>query len=181
MLKPNNSWKWYFDDSCQSLMLDLGHDMVFRVQMPAKDLVPDAYISNPFTVDDASLFQTFNEAVRYLPLSGPRKAELALNAVAAYRYHKPILPKSWFFENLSEGYEPEMGELVMLQTEYSAAPFLLVENAGTASLCMYAGEETFQLDGRKSLDFCQPIKVMNDRVAVVSAQMLADPSYALVG
>ncbi|MGL5250270.1 MAG: cell division protein ZapC, partial [Enterovibrio sp.] len=31
MLKPTDAWKWYFDPTLQSLMLDLGEEMVFRV------------------------------------------------------------------------------------------------------------------------------------------------------
>ncbi len=47
MLKPNNAWRWYFDDASTSLMLDLGHDMVFRVAINAKHLIPDAFLDHP--------------------------------------------------------------------------------------------------------------------------------------
>ncbi len=110
MLKPNNAWKWYFDEVGESLMLDLGQEMVFRVAIEKKHLIPDAFIESPFSVDDASLFQTYSEAVSVLGLSGPRKAELILNAVAAKRFHKPLLPKSWFFQGQETQISPEIAD-----------------------------------------------------------------------
>ncbi len=56
MLKPNNAWRWYFDDASTSLMLDLGDDMVFRVAINAKHLIPDAFSTSPFSVEDAFAF-----------------------------------------------------------------------------------------------------------------------------
>lgn len=89
MLKPNNSWMWYYDQQNDALMLDLGDDMIFRVAIPTKHLIPCAFTKTVFTVDDATTYQTFIENLNQLDLSAPRKAELALNAVAASRFHKP--------------------------------------------------------------------------------------------
>ncbi|ODQ00793.1 cell division protein ZapC [Salinivibrio sp. SS2] len=167
MLKPNNAWTWYFDTESESLMLDLGDDMLFRVAISAKHLIPDAFSESPFSVEDASLFQSMTDTLSCLDLSAPRRAELALNAVAAYRFHKPILPKSWFFDPQLEPLSaPECGQVVELQSQAGdRAPFLIIENAGSASLCMLAREVDFQLSDNKTLAFCGAIKVMNDRLS----------------
>ena len=179
MLKPNNSWMWYYDPKNDSLMLDLGDEMVFRVSIPTKHLVTSAYDRTVFTVDDATVYQTFNEGIAHLELSEPRKAELALNAVAASRFHKPMMPKSWFFETQQSGCEPEMGDIVTLTTESGTAKYLVIENGGCASLCMMAQVEPVALTSTKEMAFCDTIKVMNDRMQPFAKEFPLN--FALVG
>ncbi|WP_299018732.1 cell division protein ZapC [uncultured Photobacterium sp.] len=171
MLKPNNSWMWYYDPKHDSLMLDLGEKMVFRVSIPTKHLVTSAYERTVFTVDDASVFQIYKESLAQLKLSEPRRAELALNAVAASRFHKPIMPKSWFFEIQQGNCEPENGDIVTLQAESNLANFLVIENSGCASLCMLADVNSLALNATKEMAFCDTIKVMNDRMQAFQGEI----------
>lgn len=105
MLKPSDTWIWYMDESENSLMLDLGDDMVFKTNLSRKLLVECAMGQNNFTVDDASAFQTFKDQISLLGLSEPRQAELTLYCVAAKRFHKPVQPKSWFFDHQDGTYQ----------------------------------------------------------------------------
>ncbi|MCW8330909.1 cell division protein ZapC [Photobacterium sp. SDRW27] len=180
MLKPNNSWMWYYDSKDDSLMLDLGEEMVFRVSIPTKHLVTSAYDRTVFTVDDASIFQSYKEKIDQLDLSEPRKAELTLNAVAASRFHKPMMPKSWFFETQEADCEPEKGDIVTLHTECGSAKYLVIENSGCASLCMMAEVEPLALTSSKDMAFCDTIKVMNDRMQEFKQEELP-LNFALVG
>nr|WP_086938599.1 cell division protein ZapC [Thaumasiovibrio occultus] len=164
MLKPNNTWTWFFHADEKQLMLDLGDDMIFQTALPAKHLIPDAMLRQAFSVEDATLFQAYMDGVSALALSAPRQAELVLNAVAAQRFHKPMLPKSWFFNEAGEISSPEVGEIVQLETPHGQAQFVVIENSGSASLCMMASLDALSLDGNKSLRFCDTIKVMNDRM-----------------
>lgn len=179
MLKPNNSWMWYYDAKSDSLMLDLGDEMVFRVSIPTKHLVTSAYERTVFTVDDATVFQTFKEGIAHLDLSEPRKAELALNAVAASRFHKPMMPKSWFFEAQEGNCEPENGDIVTLTTQFGEAKYLIIENSGCASLCMLADVAPIALTSTKEMAFCDTIKVMNDRMKAYAQELPVN--FALVG
>ncbi len=183
MLKPNNAWKWFYDKKGKSLMLDLGQDMVFSVGFAEKELIPDAFKASTFTVEDATLFQTFWSGVEALNLSGPRKTELVLNAVAAARFHKPILPKSWFFQRNQRAFAIEVGTLVQLKTDHSCEPFLVVENTGHASFCLLAGEGECWLNETKRMSFSQGIKVMNDCMSLYRFISSQDPNsnFALVG
>ena len=181
MLKPNNSWMWYYDQKYDALMLDLGDDMVFRVAVPTKNLVPCAFTRSTFTVDDASAYQSFLEGMSDLELSAPRKAELALNAVAASRFHKPLMPKSWFFNQKSAGYSPQLGDIVTLNTELGEGHFLIIENSGSASLCMMADTASLPLTAAKEMAFCETIKVMNDRMSAYEGAVEAPITLALVG
>lgn len=170
---------WYYDPQDDSLMLDLGNEMVFRVSIPTKHLVTSAYERTVFTVDDASVYQTFKEGIAHLELSEPRKAELALNAVAASRFHKPMMPKSWFFETQQGGCEPENGDIVILKTDSAIAKYLVIENSGCASLCMMAEVEPVALTSTKEMAFCDTIKVMNDRMQAFTQEQPLN--FALVG
>lgn len=109
MLKPNDKWNWYFDEHKACLMLDLGEEMIFQTNLSRKLLVNCAFSKNEFTVDDASAFQTFNERIRCLDINEYRQAELTLYCVAAKRFHKPVQPKSWFFDAQSTGTNQKKG------------------------------------------------------------------------
>jgi cell division protein ZapC len=178
VLSPNSLWKWYFDTEMNSLMLDLGSDMIFRVALASKLLTPEAKISDVFNVDDMEAYQNIKENTAHLPLSDARKCELALNAVAARRFHKPVMPKSWFFIH-QVGSEPKQGEVIQLTTVYGTAHYIIIENNGSASLCMLADVNSLSLDSIKKMDFCETIKVMNNRMGPYSIKESLD--LALVG
>ncbi|MBF9000467.1 cell division protein ZapC [Vibrio nitrifigilis] len=180
MLKPSDKWSWYYSDSDGYLMLDLDDEMVFRTNLSRKLLVDCAFESQPFSVDDASDYQTYKEQIAHLPLSEPRKAELALYCVAAKRFHKPVQPKSWFFDYQGLGYQPEMGDIVSLVNEYNQGHFIVLDVGDSASLCAVVDLEAFSLNGAKSLSFGQVIKVMHDRM-VCANEILISHDIALVG
>jgi cell division protein ZapC len=164
MLKPRDTWNWYFDNPSQALMLDLGNDMLFKVNLPKKSLVDCAHKQAFFSVEDASSFEIFKEKVSLLELCQARQAELVLNCVAAKRFHKPVQPKSWFFQPQGEGYTPCEGDIVHLLNSHSDGYFIVIEVCENASLCTYIEQQPFLLNGTKELQLGQPIKVMHDRM-----------------
>ncbi len=174
MLKPNDSWSWYYDSKAQSLMLDLGVDMIFRVNIPSKALIDPAFDRDKFSVDDALTSQMCADHISYLPLSEPRKVELTLNCVAVKRFHKPMLPKSWFFEPQEKFFLPQQYEVVLLKNEFGEGHFIIVDNSESASMCMLVDQEPFKLNSTKQLEFCEPIKVMHDRMRQMQ---IIDSSY----
>ena len=164
MLKPRDTWNWFFDERENTLMLDLGSDMLFKVNLPRKMLVDCAYHEADFTVDDASAFQIFKERASNLELSEARQAELALNCVAAKRFHKPVQPKSWFFDPQSGEYHPCEGDIIHLKNRYGKGYFMVIEVCESASLCALIESGEFVLDTNKVLCFGEPIKVMHNRM-----------------
>ncbi|WP_411065475.1 cell division protein ZapC [Vibrio rotiferianus] len=180
MLKPSDKWNWYFDEQKACLMLDLGEEMIFQTNLCRKLLVNCAFSDNEFTVDDASAFQTYNERIRCLDINEYRQAELTLYCVAAKRFHKPVQPKSWFFDAQCDGHEPEEGDMVCLTNRFSEGVFIVLEPGETSSLCAYVGQDEFLLDGSKALPFGQPIKVMHDRMVCANHLFMMAP-MAMVG
>ena len=181
MLKPSDKWTWYYDDTDQHLMLDLGNDMVFKTNLSRKLMVECAIGVNEFSVDDASAYQTYKEQIAHLDLSEPRQAQLALYCVAAKRFHKPVQPKSWFFDCLSDGScVPEEGDFVRLENNYGGGVFIVLEAGPCASLCASINLNEFNLNGSKSIQYGEAIKVMHDRMQIMSNQALIQP-MRLVG
>ncbi len=180
MLKPSDKWNWYFDEHKACLMLDLGEEMIFQTNLCRKLLVNCAFSENEFTVDDASAFQTYNERIRCLDINEYRQAELTLYCVAAKRFHKPVQPKSWFFDAQACEHEPEEGDMVFLTNQHSEGVFIVLEAGDTSSLCAYVGQEEFLLNGSKALGFGQPIKVMHDRMSCANHLFIMTP-MAMVG
>ncbi|WP_038174762.1 MULTISPECIES: cell division protein ZapC [Vibrio] len=181
MLKPSDKWTWYYDDSEQHLMLDLGDNMVFRTNLARKLIVECAIGINEFSVDDASAYMTYKEQISLLGLSEPKQAELTLYCVAAKRFHKPVQPKSWFFDSLSDGQlKPEEGDLIRLNNSYSDGYFLVLEVGESASLCASVNLEAFWLNSSKCLEFGQAIKVMHDRIQLCNHHFHVQP-ISMVG
>lgn len=181
MLKPSDKWTWYYDDSEGHLMLDLGDRMLFKTNLPRKLIVDCAIGINEFSVDDASAYQTYKEQIALLGLSEPRQAELALYCVAAKRFHKPVQPKSWFFEPLSDGhFSIEEGDFVQLSSTSDLGCFIVLEVGECASLCASVSLDEFQLNGSKAICFGQAIKVMHDRMQPINHHFQVQP-IALVG
>ncbi|OTA14972.1 cell division protein ZapC [Xenorhabdus vietnamensis] len=165
-IRPDDQWRWYFDSEHSRVMLDLANGMVFRSCFPAKMLTDYAVTMKEmsFSVDDAALFYTFEEHGRLINIAPALRTELALNGVVALRFMKPQMPKSWYFSHVSLIGKPEYGEIVQLQLQESGieALFMVAEVGDNASLCLLA-QQKLELNDRV-MNFCDPIKVMNDRM-----------------
>lgn len=163
-IKPDDHWRWYFDHDHDRVMLDLANGMIFRSCFPAKMLTAFARAEMPFSIEDAGEFYIFDEQAKRLNLSNEERAELVLNSLVAFRFLKPQMPKSWYFSSSHDMAAPTQGQLVQvcLENTNNVATFIIAEAGASASLCLLA-EAQLELPDRK-LRFCDPIKIMNDRM-----------------
>lgn len=175
ILKPDDSWMWKFDNTQSQLSLELGTEFVFQPHLKRNKLVAFHTQSMPFSVDDAAVYYQFLDQLSNTALPAAIKVYWILNAITGIRFHKPLMPQSWFFTPAVTSEQPIQGELVVLNAPAGGqAKYMVLESNSQTSLCMLV-DENHQLNQCKQLQQFDLIKVMNDRVSLIEqAEPLRD-------
>lgn len=177
--RPTDSWRWYFDNEYDSLMLEISSEMLFRCNYASKILIPDVFDEFSFSVDDATAYYLFYDSCQSLALSDSQKIELSINAIVASNFLKPQMPKSWYFSQQPMLYNPKVADIVEVNLQESGQRvcLLVVEAGENASLCIIA-QPTF-IAMNKTFYFSEAIKVMNDRLALAQSFIKTENATAL--
>lgn len=165
ILKPDDNWLWQFDIDASTLSLKLGDEFEFQPYLPVKKMVAIKQPDMAFSLDDTTIYYQLLEQLSDHDLPNAIKVHWILNAITAIRFHKPLMPQSWFYATQAQRYQPQQGELVELVGKaFHGAQYLVLEACEQTSLCMLIEREHF-LSAQKTLQQFDVIKVMNDRVS----------------
>jgi len=164
-INVGTDWRWRFDLSSSTLVLEQSAGAQIDTDLPAKLLIPDAQLGAEFDMDDANSFQCFYEQLRsYIELPEEALQQLVCKAAAAKRFYKPVMPKSWFFLPSAANLTLDEGYAVELDTPSQPGLFMAIEVGEKATLFMLLGDSLSLSEGKTMLRG-DMIKVMNDRVA----------------
>ena len=166
LLKPDDHWQWHFNKDQDIMVLDFNDGTCFSSRFSSKMLIPDAFHSHPFCVDDATVFEQFAESCLATSLDEQQSQSLIINSLIAQRFLKPQMPKSWHFIPRAQAILPKVGDLVVteLTSNGEEALLMVIETNPQASLCIVAQPELL-LNSGKCLYLGDAIKIMNDRLA----------------
>ena len=165
MFKPNNNWSWRFNHRKKILTLVFDNGSEYELSIHHKNLAHLSHIDRVFTVEDAVLFDYFFNAVDQYFETDDLKFNVIINALASKNFHKPILPKSWFFKEQTMMCSPNLGDIVTLTTlDGHTLQCLAVENSGNATLLLSINVDDIDLNSTKQFCFLECMKVMNNRI-----------------
>lgn len=163
-IKPNKNWKWNFCQTKNRLTLDMGDDMIFVSAFEKRHLINDAFLGEFISVEQSEDFTQFVEKLeQQLPVPSDFIYQVALNCLVAKSFYKPLMPKSWFFNPAPVLSNALLANVVKLQSSIEERHYVVVESNLNASTLMLI-EKSHDLNGVKSLNQFNLIKVMNDRL-----------------
>lgn len=170
--QPDHTWQWHYHQQQQRLVLDIDPEMMFVTSLGRRQIVGaprtnDDFLSRhgvEFAIHHANDFHHFMEQLEQrLGLSGDKALQISLNAVAAKFFHRPLMPKSWYFNPVDSGQAFEAGEVVCLSSTTQTRHYLVVEAGDKAALLLLI-ERNHELNSLTELTQFAVIRVMNDRL-----------------
>ncbi|GGD52457.1 cell division protein ZapC domain-containing protein [Lacimicrobium alkaliphilum] len=160
MLQPDTNWYWFYDSHYGCLSLSMG-EMQFTTPYAYKMLNRPPVRAAEFDLQDLEHYSLISRELELtgISLSGAQKTQLALNACAALRFHKPLMPKSWFFKR--HRHNGHYHHLAYLSTETDDVRVWVIEEKSSSCLCMLLDDD-IQLQEGKTLQQFGLIRVTPD-------------------
>lgn len=163
MLQPNNNWTWAVCTDTESLILDISDSMVFSTAYTLKNLTNNIHVDNSFNIADAQYYSELQDTLMGLRLwSDAFSTQIALNAIAAVRFHKPLMPQSWNFTSSSTRLT-SMPMFVDLVTENGVGTCMVLETSERFA-CVMLVDESLPVSTTKSFNQFSVIKVSLDKL-----------------
>lgn len=163
MLQASRKWNWIACAKSNTLLLDMGNEMIFCTPYKIRNLTNDVLDNPAFSLTDANFYEQVSTYLDSFSIWNEAQiCQMALNATAVKHYLKPMLTKSWFFE-LYQGNEPSVDAIIQLKSKKQMGQFLIVDHTNEGSVCICL-EKCYSLDDNFELKKFEVIKVLNDRI-----------------
>lgn len=162
---PSVAWSWH--ESAGYLTLSMAGQLhTTRFAITDLHTVP-AYM--PFTLEQAELYQQFNQSLECLGWSETNHQAAAIDALAAHCFLRQTAHKSWWFTNVSLHCIPKVAQLVFLHCQQTLLGIVVQQYQQSASVLLL--ESGHNLQG-KPLQAGQVVAVLADRLQPWSAKRL---------
>ena len=182
-MHTTSQWRWRYDADNEQLMIQLSEGVVHCAPYKASRLIPLKAMDEPFSLDDATTFQTLFDALEASQRFSPQVIlAAALNHTIYQRFGRPQMPQSWYFQTAEENHQIadnttlEIGELVRLNSGLAEASCAVVNCEGEFVECMVLAD-SFPLSDIKHLAQYEVIKVMLNRLQPLHEQRDLSADY----
>ena len=138
MLHPMSDWYWFSENS--QLMLSMGKEWQCTTAFGERHIIDLPKSNQLFSLSDTECYLSF---ANHLIDSGGQFSDaqlshILINVTAAIMFHKPVTPKSWFFDEVeSFGFHHRLarvankfnrGVVVVLTDEHALASCMLISS-----------------------------------------------------
>jgi len=168
---PKSNWQWIYDQQRSRLTLQMD-DVVIDIVYKSNMLVSLSEKPIPFTVEDVARYVELLEHSAIKEYQDDFACKIILHILAIELFHKPIMPKSWLFNDAdidSSSNIDLMNHVVLTaKGDNESAHYLVLEDEKEFVLCMLI-DQMHQLTPRKSLPQFQIIKVTSDKINLVKS------------
>ncbi len=154
---PSALWRWHCQDDV--LLLDSAN-MTHRTGFKASQLCSPA-IQQPFTLEHAEAYWMYWHQLENLGWPLEHCFAAAIDAVAGQFFVRQVGHKSWWFQPISQHYQPVAGSLVLVKSELSLLALVLCQNGECARILLLQHGLSLQA---KPLCAGQVITILCDRL-----------------
>jgi cell division protein ZapC len=164
MLQPKADWFWFTEN--QQLMLSMGTQWQCTTAYGAKHTVNLPHTDQLFSLHDTECYLRLAERLEHCRanFSDAQINHILINGTAATLFHKPIAPKSWFFEPVGSCDTAHC--LATVSNTFNQGLMLVLVQEDEMSTCMLISE-SFTLTEQKQLNQFELIKMANNRLTAV--------------
>jgi|GEM_PF-1493683 len=162
---PKAEWQWVFDHQ-QGKLSVVDRDRSFPIVYQSNMLRLRESQVLSFTVEDVARYIELFEGDSLSHFEEPLRCKIILHLLAIDIFHKPIMPKSWLFQNAAHPQtQYTHGELAILTTSGTpeSAKYMVLEQQDNFCLCMLFDESHLFTNGKTFKQF-QIIKVTVDKL-----------------
>ena len=168
MLQPMSDWFWFSEDS--QLKLSMGNEWQCTTAFGHQQIVDLPKSQQLFSLSDTECYLSLGNQ---LQASGAQFSEaqlthILINATAAIMFHKPVTPKSWFFQEI-EAYGCHH-RLATVSNNYATGVVLVLTDEQALATCMLISS-SFQLNDKKHVKQFALIKLAKTRLAPLMADI----------